>query len=61
MSDKETVLEVVQALPDATTLDEIIEQISILAAIRRGERAADAGQVVRHDEMKRRAAAWVSN
>jgi predicted transcriptional regulator len=60
MSDKEAVLEALRGLPDAATIDEIIEQIAILAAIRRGERAADAGQVISHEEMKQRAAAWIS-
>jgi predicted transcriptional regulator len=60
MSDKEAVLEALRGLPDAATIDEIIEQIAILAAIRRGERAADAGEVIGHEEMKQRAAAWIS-
>jgi hypothetical protein len=61
MSDKEAVLEAVRGLPDAATINEIIEQIAILAAIRRGERAAAvAGQVISHEEMKQRAAAWTS-
>ena len=60
MSDKEAVLEALRGLSDAATIDEIIEQIAILAAIRRGERAADAGQVISHEEMKQRAATWIS-
>jgi predicted transcriptional regulator len=60
MSDKEAVLEAVRQLSDAATIDEIIEQIAILAAIRGGERAADAGQIISHEEMKQRAAEWIS-
>ncbi len=60
MSDKETVIEAVRKLPETATMDDISEEVAILAAIRRGEKAADAGQVVPHDEVKRRLAAWNS-
>jgi predicted transcriptional regulator len=60
MSDKQRVLEVVQRMSDTATLEEIHEAVAILAAIRRGEAAADAGRVVPHDEVKRRSEAWTS-
>ena len=60
MSSKQLVLELIRTLPEETTLDEIREQIALLAAIRRGEEAADAGQVVPHEEVKQRLAAWAS-
>jgi predicted transcriptional regulator len=60
MSNKEAVLEAVRGLPDETTFEEIIERISILAAIRRGEEAADAGEVIPHEEVKRRIASWIT-
>ncbi|MGA2177085.1 MAG: hypothetical protein ABSH38_19080 [Verrucomicrobiota bacterium] len=60
MSDKETVIETVRKLPETATIDDISEEVAILAAIRRGEKAADAGRVVPHDEVKRRVAAWKS-
>lgn len=58
MSNKELVIEAVRELPEEASLDEIAERISILAAIRRGEDAADAGRVISHEEMKARAATW---
>jgi predicted transcriptional regulator len=58
MSDKQRVLEAVQRMSESATLDEISEAVAILAAIRRGEAAADAGKIVPHDEVKRRSAAW---
>ena len=60
MTDKQLVIEAVRELPDEASLDEIAERIAILAAIRKGEQAADAGRVVTHDEMKRRVATWLS-
>lgn len=60
MSNKELVVEAVREKPDEATLDDIAEQIAILAAIQRGEEAADAGRVVSHDEVKRQVATWTS-
>lgn len=60
MSDKQRVLEVVHRMSETATLEEISEAVAILAAIRRGEAAADAGHVVPHDEVKRRSEAWTS-
>jgi predicted transcriptional regulator len=60
MSDKQRVIDAVQRMSESATLEEISEAVAILAAIRRGEAAADAGQVVPHEEVKRRSAAWIS-
>jgi predicted transcriptional regulator len=60
MSNKELVFETLRKLPEDVTLDEISEEIATLAAIRRGEEAADAGQVVPHDEVKKRFDSWTS-
>ena len=60
MSDKQRVLEAVRRMSESATLEEISETVAILAAIRRGEEAADAGRVVAHDEVKRRSEAWTS-
>ena len=61
MSNKEAVIEVVRELSEEATFEEIMEQIALLAAIRRGEQAADAGRVIPHDEVKKRAASWISS
>jgi hypothetical protein len=60
MSNKELVMEAVRKLPEDASLDDISEEIATLAAIRRGEEAADAGDVVPHDEVKKRFASWTS-
>ncbi len=58
MSNKEAVIDAVRELSDEVTFEEIIDHISILAAIKRGEEAADAGRVIPHEEVKRRVASW---
>jgi predicted transcriptional regulator len=60
MSDKQRVIEAVQKMSESATLEEISEAVAILAAIRRGEAAAEAGRLVPHDEVRRRSAAWTS-
>lgn len=60
MSDKQMVLEAVRRLPEEATLEEISDEIAILAAIQRGKDDADAGQVLTHDEIQARSAAWTS-
>ena len=54
MSNKELVLEAVNELADDAPLDEFAQRIQILDAIRRGERAADSGQCITHEELKAR-------
>jgi hypothetical protein len=58
MSGKQIVLEVLERMPETATLEEISEQIAILAAIHRGEVAADTGHITSHGEIKQRSAAW---
>jgi predicted transcriptional regulator len=60
MSNKQAVIEAVRALPEEASLEDILEQVAILTAVRRGEEAADAGQIISHEEMKKRIASWIS-
>lgn len=50
--------ELVRKRSDKLSREEILEELAILAAIRQGEEAADAGQVISHEEMKKRAKSW---
>jgi predicted transcriptional regulator len=58
MSAKEQVAALLQRLPEDVGLAEIVREIEVLDAIRVGEEQADRGQVVAHDEVKRRFYAW---
>jgi len=56
---KQQILEAIQKLPDDATYGDAIERLHFLQAIERGLKQADAGQVVPHDEAKRRLAKWL--
>jgi predicted transcriptional regulator len=60
LTEKQLALETLQKMPESVTLQEISEEMAILAAIRRGEAAADAGRVLTHEEVTRRSATWTS-
>ncbi len=60
MSDKDVVIETIRSMPEVATLEQISEEIAILAAIRKGEEAADAGRVTPHEEVRRKVASWIS-
>jgi predicted transcriptional regulator len=59
MSNKQLVIETVQEMAEEASMEEILENIAILAAIRRGEEAADEGRVISHDELQKRIASWI--
>lgn len=52
-SDKQTVLDLLERLPETATLAEIAEQVSILAGIERGQKDIDEGRFVSQDEARR--------
>ena len=60
MSDKQVVMEAIGSLPEEATLHEILEEVALLTALRRGEEDANAGRVLTHQEVKRRVAQWIS-
>ena len=59
-SAKAVALDALQRMPETATLEDICEELAILAAIRRGEADIAAGRVVSHEEVERRSAAWTS-
>jgi predicted transcriptional regulator len=60
MSNKEIVIEAVRKLPEDSSLQEIADEVAVIAAIRRGEEDSDAGRTIPHDEVKRRFQEWIS-
>jgi predicted transcriptional regulator len=60
LTDKQLALETVRQMPETATLQEISEEMAILAALRRGEADANAGGVLSHEEAARRSAEWIS-
>jgi predicted transcriptional regulator len=59
-SEKQAALDALMRMPESATLEEMSEELAILAAIRKGEADADAGRVVSHEEVVRRSATWIS-
>jgi predicted transcriptional regulator len=53
-TEKERALEAIRSLPDGATIDEAIERLCFIAKIEEGLRQSDAGQVVSHEEVKKR-------
>ena len=51
-TDKQIAFNALQRMPESATLEEISEELAILAAVRRGEAAADAGRTLTHAEVK---------
>jgi predicted transcriptional regulator len=50
MTDKEALLDALQRLPDNASLEEIAEELRIMAAVRRGRADVAAGRMKTHGE-----------
>ncbi len=61
MSDKQTVLEAVGKLPDDAKLEDILENLTLLAKIREGLADSEAGRVVPHEQVIREIQSWITN
>lgn len=60
MTDKQAVLEALNRLPEAASLDEITEELHIMASIRRGRADIDAGHSKPHEEVEQLADSWAT-
>ena len=49
---KERLLEAVRGLPEDASIEDAMERLYFLAKIEEGERQADAGQTMSHEEAK---------
>ncbi len=53
-TEKERALEAIRTLPESATIDEAIERLCFVAKVEESLRQSDAGQVVSHEEVKKR-------
>jgi len=60
MTDKQAVLDALGRLPESATLDEIAEELRIMAGIRRGRGDIAAGRVKSHDEVDQLFQSWAT-
>ena len=65
MTDKQAVIDALQRLPEAVSLDEIVEELQLMASIRSGRADVEEGRSKSQEEVEQRfeswAAAWISN
>ncbi|HLQ47141.1 MAG TPA: hypothetical protein VK137_20525 [Planctomycetaceae bacterium] len=60
MSVKEAVLNAVREMPDEVSFDEVLEQLEVLAAIRRADEDIAAGRVYSQEEIEQEVETWFS-
>ena len=56
---KEIVEEILEQLPDDTTLEEVQYRLFVRQKIEQGLADVEAGRVISHDEVKRRSQRWL--
>jgi len=60
MSAKEVAIDAITRMPEGISWEELMEELEILADLRRADAAIDAGDFVTHEEVKREIATWFS-
>jgi predicted transcriptional regulator len=58
MTDKEAVLDALQRLPESASLEEITEELRIMAAVRRGRADVAAGRSKTQQEVRELLHSW---
>jgi predicted transcriptional regulator len=61
MSDKTMVLNLVQKLPEDTTLEEIYRELSFVAALHEAQRQADRGDLIEHERIREDLRTWTTS
>ena len=61
MSTKEIAIQMLEALPDDATWDDIQERISFVAGVRKGLRELDEGKAIPHEKVKEEFGEWLSS
>ena len=60
MTDKEAVLDALQRLPENASLEEIAEELRIMAAVRRGRSDVAAGRTKTQTEVREVLESWAT-
>ena len=58
MSDKQMVLETIESLPDTASFEQIREELEVIAELKKGLEASEAGKVTPHEEVKDIVQSW---
>lgn len=59
ITTKEQVIELVKALPDNATMDDVLEEIYFKLQVDQGIAELDRGESIPHEEVERRLAKWL--
>ncbi len=60
MTDKQAVMDALQRLPEGASLEEITEELRIMAAVRRGRAEVDAGHSKTQQEVRDLLQSWAT-
>jgi predicted transcriptional regulator len=60
MRDKQVAIETINNLPENRSMEEIAEELKIMAAIRKGKDDVKAGRVKSHAEVEKMFEEWIS-
>jgi predicted transcriptional regulator len=60
MTDKQAVVDALQRLPENASLEEITEELHIMAAVRRGRADVVAGRTKTHEEVQALVESWAT-
>jgi predicted transcriptional regulator len=60
MTDKQAVVDALQRLPENASLEEITEELRIMAAVRRARADVAAGRTKTHEEVQHLLESWAS-
>jgi len=60
MTDKQAVVDALQRLPENASLEEITEELRIMAAVRRGRADVAAGRTKTHEEVRDLIESWAT-
>ena len=61
MNDKQLVLDTIARLPETASLEEIQEELKLIAGLQRSEKDIEQGRVISHEEVKSMLQTWTSN
>jgi predicted transcriptional regulator len=56
---KQSVLEMIERLPDSVSVEDIMAELYLRQKVDEGLRQLDAGEGIEHEEAKRRLAKWL--
>ena len=60
MTDKQAVIDALDRLPEGASLEEITEELHIMASIRRGRADIAAGRSKSHEEVEQLVESWAT-